>query len=56
LVLAPIADGTIGAPTVFEAAEGYNGRKATRFKLKSAKKIFDDFLWIRYEVVKRRRR
>jgi riboflavin biosynthesis pyrimidine reductase len=54
LVLAPIADGTIGAPTVFEAGKGYEGRKATRFKLKSVKKIFDDFLWIRYEVVKRK--
>ncbi len=56
LVLAPIADGTIGAPTVFEAAEGYTGRKATRFTLKSVKKIYDDFLWIRYEVVKSRKR
>jgi riboflavin biosynthesis pyrimidine reductase len=54
LVLAPIADGTIGAPTVFEAAKGYEGRKATRFKLKSVKKIYEDFLWIRYDVVKRR--
>ena len=54
LVLAPIADGTIGAPTVFEGAKGYQGRKATCFKLKSVKKIYDDFLWIRYEVVRRR--
>lgn len=52
LVLAPVADGTIGAPTVFEAAEGYAKRKATQFKLKSVKKIYDDFLWIRYEVLK----
>lgn len=52
LVLAPVADGTIGAPTVFEAEEGYGRRKATRFQLKSVKRIYDDFLWIRYEVVK----
>jgi riboflavin biosynthesis pyrimidine reductase len=52
LVLAPIADGTIGAPTVFEAEKGYGRRKATHFKLKSVKKIFNDFLWIRYEVVR----
>lgn len=52
LVLAPIADGTIGSPTVFEAAEGYEGRKATRFTLKSVEKIYDHFLWIRYEVKK----
>lgn len=52
LVLAPIADGTIGAPTSFEAEKGYGKRKATRFTIKSVKRIFDDFLWIRYEVVK----
>ena len=52
LVLAPIADGTIGAPTTFEAEKGYGKRKATRFTIKSVKRIFDDFLWIRYEVVK----
>ena len=52
LVLAPIADGTRGALTVFEAGEGYKGRKAARFKLKSVKRIYEDFLWIRYEVVK----
>jgi 2,5-diamino-6-(ribosylamino)-4(3H)-pyrimidinone 5'-phosphate reductase len=51
LVLAPVADGTIGAPTVFEAEEGYGKRKATQFKLKSVKRIYDDFLWLRYQVV-----
>ena len=55
LVLAPIADGTIGAPTVFEAEEGYGKRKATRFRLKSVKKIYNDFLWIRYVVEKEKR-
>jgi 2,5-diamino-6-(ribosylamino)-4(3H)-pyrimidinone 5'-phosphate reductase len=52
LVLAPIADGTIGAPTLFEAEEGFGRRKATRFSLKSVKRIYDDFLWIRYEVIR----
>ena len=51
-MLAPVADGTIGSPTVFEAEEGYGKRKATRFTLKSVKKIYNDFLWIRYVVVK----
>lgn len=55
LVLAPIADGTMGAPTTFEAEKGYGKRKATRFTLKSVKRLFDDFLWIRYEVVKGKR-
>ncbi len=52
LVLAPFADGTTGAPTVFEVEKGYGKRMATRFKLKSVKRIFEDFLWIRYDVVK----
>ncbi len=52
LVLAPLADGTIGSLVNFEAEEGYGKRKATKLKLKSMKKIYDDFLWIRYDVVK----
>lgn len=52
LVLAPIADGTIGAPTVFEAEEGYGSRKATQFTIKSVERIYQDFLWIRYLAVK----
>ncbi|PSR53400.1 deaminase [Adhaeribacter arboris] len=35
LVLAPVADGAIGSPTVFEVEEGYGARKATQFKIKS---------------------
>ncbi len=53
LVLAPVADGTIGSPTVFEAEEGHDsGRQATRFTIKSVERIYEDFLWIRYEVKK----
>jgi len=52
LVLAPVADGTIGSPAVFEAGEGYENRKATHFTIKSVERIYDDFLWIRYLVVK----
>lgn len=52
LVLAPVADGTVGSPTTFEAEEGYGKRKATQFTLKSVKRLYNDFLWIRYEVVK----
>lgn len=52
LVLAPLADGTIHSLANFEAEEGYGKRKATRLKLKSFKKIFDDYLWIRYDVVR----
>ncbi|MDQ3291111.1 MAG: RibD family protein [Bacteroidota bacterium] len=52
LVLAPVADGTIGSPTVFEVEEGYGDRKATQFKIKSVEQIYEDFLWIRYQVLK----
>ncbi len=52
LVLAPVADGTIGSPTVFEVEEGYGNRKATQFKIKSVEQIYEDFLWIRYQVIK----
>jgi 2,5-diamino-6-(ribosylamino)-4(3H)-pyrimidinone 5'-phosphate reductase len=52
LVLAPVADGTIGSPTVFEVEEGYGERKATQFTIKSVQQIYNDFLWIRYLVVK----
>lgn len=52
LVLAPIADGTINSLVTFEAEEGYGKRKAAQLKLKSLKKIYEDYLWIRYDVVK----
>ena len=52
LVLAPVADGTIGSPTIFEAEEGYGNRKATQFKIKSVEQIYENFLWIRYLVLK----
>jgi 2,5-diamino-6-(ribosylamino)-4(3H)-pyrimidinone 5'-phosphate reductase len=52
LVLAPVADGTIGSPTVFEVEEGYGSRKATHFSIKSVEQIYGNFLWIRYEVIK----
>lgn len=53
LVLAPIADGTIGSLSAFEAEAGYGKRLAARLKVKSVKKIFKDFIWIRYAVVRR---
>lgn len=52
LVLAPLADGTIGSPTVFEAEQGYGKRLATHFKLLSVKRMYKDFLWIRYKTVR----
>jgi hypothetical protein len=42
----------MGSPTVFEAEAGYGNRKATQFKIKSVEQIYEDFLWIRYQVIK----
>ena len=54
LVLAPVADGTIGQPSVFEVEEGFGRRKATQFVLKSVKRVYRDFLWLRYEVARKK--
>lgn len=51
LVLAPIADGRTGSLSNFEI--GKDGRHpAVHMKLKSVKKIYGDFLWIRYDVTR----
>ena len=52
LVLAPIADGTIGSLSVFDVERGYGKRRATHFKLTSVKRVYGDFLWIRYETIR----
>lgn len=52
LVLAPVADGTTGSPSVFEISKEYAGRKAARLNLISVERIYENFLWIRYEVKK----
>ena len=54
LVLAPLADGTIGTPSVFDVEQGYGRRKATHFKLRSVRRFEENFLWMRYEVVSSR--
>ena len=48
LVLAPVADGRTGIPTVFDADGADTKRKGTRFRLKSVKRLQRDFLWLRY--------
>jgi riboflavin biosynthesis pyrimidine reductase len=52
LVLAPLVDGITGNLSVFEAGKLPGKRKATHFRLKSFKKIYNDFLWIRYEAIR----
>ncbi len=50
LILMPLADGTVGTPTLFDAEEGYSRRKATHFRLKSSKPLRDGALLLRYET------
>lgn len=49
LVLAPLADGTVGSTSVFEVEPDVPGRKATRFRLKKIVKLGKGFLWLRYK-------
>lgn len=50
IVLAPVADGTIGSLAVFEVDDGKRGRRAAHFKLRSVKRVYGDFLWLRYRA------
>ncbi len=52
LVLAPLVDGITGNLSVFEVGRNAGKRMATHFKLKSVKKIYGDFLWLRYETIR----
>jgi len=45
----PLADGTAGAPSLFDLAPG-EGKKASKLKLLSVKKLEYDVLWMRYKV------
>lgn len=47
LVLAPVVENVTGSLGVFEAA---GARKATQFHLSSVKRIYGDFLWLRYKT------
>ena len=45
----PLADGTAGAPSLFDL-EPDDRKKATKMKLLSVKKLQYDVLWMRYKV------
>jgi riboflavin biosynthesis pyrimidine reductase len=53
LIVAPLVDGTIGSPAVFEISTSRAKRTATALRLKSVKRLRKDVLWLRYAVVKR---
>ncbi len=48
LLLAPVADGAVGAPSLFDASEGRG--PARRLKLVSVERRRGDMLWVRYKV------
>ena len=45
----PLADGTAGAPSLFDLAQR-DRKKASKLKLLSVKKLQNDVLWMRYKV------
>jgi riboflavin biosynthesis pyrimidine reductase len=49
-IVVPIADGSIGTPTMFDAEKGHTTRKAKALRLKSIKRLAAGALWIRYLV------
>jgi riboflavin biosynthesis pyrimidine reductase len=49
-IIVPIADGSIGTPTLFDAEKGHTARKAKALRLKSIKRLPAGVLWIRYLV------
>jgi 2,5-diamino-6-(ribosylamino)-4(3H)-pyrimidinone 5'-phosphate reductase len=51
-IVVPVADGSIGTPTVFDAEQGYTKRKAKALRLKSIKRLPGGVLWMVYLVRK----
>jgi riboflavin biosynthesis pyrimidine reductase len=49
-LIAPVADGSVGTPTVFDAEQGHTDRKAKALRLKSVKRFPGGVLWVRYLV------
>ena len=48
ILVAPIADGSIGTPTLFDVADG--GAPARKLKLLSMEKRAGDIVWLRYRI------
>lgn len=47
-LILPIADGTVGAPTLFDVEPGYSKRRAKRFRLKSVTRMSGGIVWLKY--------
>jgi riboflavin biosynthesis pyrimidine reductase len=50
LLVAPVADGRIGSPTVFDVDEDGDGTPAWRLALMAVERRNGDMLWLRYRV------
>jgi 2,5-diamino-6-(ribosylamino)-4(3H)-pyrimidinone 5'-phosphate reductase len=50
LLIAPLADGTIGTPALFDIDGATPGHLARRLALVSADRREDDMLWLQYQV------
>ena len=55
LLLMPLADGTMGTPTLFDVEEGYSRRRATHFRLKSSHARSNGSLFLRYQAMRSKR-
>jgi riboflavin biosynthesis pyrimidine reductase len=51
-IVVPVADGSVGTPTVFDAEQGHTRRKAKALRFKSLKRLPGGVLWMRYLVSK----
>jgi riboflavin biosynthesis pyrimidine reductase len=50
LLVAPVADGTVGSPSLFDVVGGAPGRSARRLVLDSVERRAGGVLWLRYRV------
>jgi riboflavin biosynthesis pyrimidine reductase len=49
-LVVPVADGSVGTPTVFDAEQGHTSRRAKALRLKSLKRLPGGVLWVQYLV------
>ena len=49
-IVVPVADGSVGTPTVFDAEQGHTRRKAKALRMKSIRQLPGGVLWVRYLV------
>ena len=50
LLLAPVADGAMETPTLFDVEQAIPQRRATKLQLLAVEQRADDILWLRYKV------